>query len=59
MAVHAELLVRGGIYIMECLRLQELCKREVGRFHFVALPLRMGHATGSPVNPVAMVPLQS
>lgn len=55
LTVHVELLVRGGIPIIECLRLSELAEREVTRFQFVALPLNMPHATGSPINPVAIV----
>jgi kynurenine formamidase len=55
MAVHVELLVKGGIPIIECLRLRELAERRVASFEFVALPLNMPHATGSPINPVAIV----
>jgi kynurenine formamidase len=54
--VHAELLTRAGIFIMECLNLVELAARRAYRFQFVALPLRITGATGSPVNPVAILP---
>jgi len=55
LGVHAELLVEGGIFIMECLRLCELAERGVARFQFIALPLRLPTATGSPISPVAVV----
>jgi kynurenine formamidase len=55
MTVHAELLARGGIYIMECLNLIELARRRAARFLFVALPLRIPTATASPINPVALL----
>ena len=54
--VHAELLARAGIFIMECLNLVELADRKAYRFQFVALPLRITGATGSPINPVAILP---
>ncbi len=54
--VHAELLVRAGIFIMECLNLVELAARRAYRFQFIALPLRITGATGSPINPVAILP---
>lgn len=52
--VHAELLARGGIFILECLNLAELSAAGVYEFEFVALPLRIAGATGSPVNPIAV-----
>lgn len=55
LAVHVELLVRGGIYIMESLRLQELAARGAASFQFLALPLNLPKATGSPLNPVALL----
>jgi kynurenine formamidase len=53
--VHAELLVRAGIFIMETLDLRELARRDAHRFLFAALPLRITGATGSPINPVAII----
>ncbi len=53
--VHIELLVRGGIFIMECMRLIELAERQIYSFDFVALPLNIANATGSPISPVAIV----
>lgn len=54
--VHIELLVKGGIFIIEGLRLRELAKRRAYSFDFVALPLNMPQATGSPINPIALLP---
>ena len=53
--VHAILLVEAGIYILEALNLAELGRRRVYRFLFSVQPLRIAGATGSPVNPVAIV----
>jgi kynurenine formamidase len=55
LAVHAELLVHAGIPIMECLKLDELAATGARRFLFVGLPLRLDTATGSPLNPVAVL----
>lgn len=55
LSVHVELLVRGGVFIIESLRLQELAARGASRFEFVALPLNLPKATGSPINPVAIL----
>jgi kynurenine formamidase len=56
LAVHAELLTGAGAFIMECLDLAELARRRAYRFLFVALPLRLPTATGSPINPIAILP---
>lgn len=53
---HLILLVRGGIYIVENLFLEELSTRRAYEFVFVCLPLKMIGVTGSPVRPVALVP---
>jgi kynurenine formamidase len=55
MPVHVHLLVESGIHIVECLNLDELAAAGVGEFLFVALPLKIRGATGSPVRPVAIV----
>lgn len=55
MPVHVHLLVESGIHIIECLNLEELATAGVGEFLFVALPLKIRGATGSPVRPVAIV----
>jgi kynurenine formamidase len=55
MPVHVHLLVQSGIHIVECLNLEELAQTVVREFLFVALPLKLEGATGSPVRPVAIV----
>lgn len=55
MPVHVHLLVESGIHIIECLNLDELAAAGVSEFLFVALPLKIRGATGSPVRPVAVV----
>ena len=55
MPVHVHLLVEKGIHIIECLNLEELAAARVYEFLFVALPLKIRGATGSPVRPVAVV----
>jgi kynurenine formamidase len=55
MPVHVHLLVESGIHIVECLNLEELAAAGVSEFLFVALPLKIRGATGSPVRPVAVV----
>lgn len=54
MPVHVHLLVERGIHIIECLNLEELAKAGVKEFLFIALPLKIEGATGSPVRPVAV-----
>jgi kynurenine formamidase len=54
MPVHVHLLVEQGIHIIECLNLEELAKAAVKEFLFVALPLKLEGATGSPVRPIAV-----
>jgi kynurenine formamidase len=53
--VHTLLLIDNGIYIMESLDLEELARRRVYEFLFVALPVKIRGATGSMVDPVAVV----
>jgi kynurenine formamidase len=55
MPVHVHLLVESGIHIVECLNLEELAAAGITEFLFVALPLKIRGATGSPVRPVAVV----
>jgi kynurenine formamidase len=55
MPVHVHLLVESGIHIIECLNLEELAAAGVSEFLFIALPLKIRGATGSPVRPVAVV----
>jgi kynurenine formamidase len=54
MPVHVELLVRRGIYLLEHLVLEPLASDGVRDFLFVAAPLAITGASGSPVNPVAI-----
>jgi len=54
MPVHVHLLVERGIHIIECLNLEELAKTTVKEFLFVALPLKLEGATGSPIRPIAV-----
>ena len=53
--VHTRLLVEGGIYILESLDLEELAAAGVHEFLFVALPLKIAGATGSMLDPLAVV----
>jgi kynurenine formamidase len=53
--VHTLLLIERGIYIMESLDLEELAANGVREFLFVALPLRIRGATGSMIDPVAVI----
>ena len=55
MAVHVHLLVENGIHIIEALNLEDLARDGVVEFVFVAAPLKIRGATGSPVRPVAIV----
>jgi kynurenine formamidase len=53
--VHAILLVEEGIHILEVLNLEGLAQDGVREFLFVASPLKIVGATGSPVRPLALV----
>jgi kynurenine formamidase len=53
--VHTLLLIENGIYLMESLDLEELARNRVYEFLFVALPLKIRGATGSMVDPLAVV----
>jgi kynurenine formamidase len=52
LAVHTELLVRRGIYLVEYLHLAELAADACYTGLFAVGPLKVTGATGSPVNPV-------
>lgn len=54
--VHGVLLVEHGVYVIEVLDLEELARLRATEFLFVALPLKITGATGSPVRPVAVLP---
>ncbi len=53
--VHTLLLIQNAIYLMESLDLETLARERVYEFLFVALPLKIRGATGSMVDPVAVV----
>ncbi|MGH3033685.1 MAG: cyclase family protein [Gaiellaceae bacterium] len=53
--VHTHLLIEHGIYIMESLDLEELARDRAYEFLFVALPLKIRGATGSMIDPAAVV----
>ena len=52
--VHAFLLPKMGIQLIEMLNLEEIARDRVYEFLFVALPLRIIGGTASPVRPVAI-----
>jgi kynurenine formamidase len=54
MPVHQLLLRDQGIYLIELMSLDELARDGVFEFLFMAAPLRVRGATGSPLNPVAI-----
>ncbi|HYI66440.1 MAG TPA: cyclase family protein [Candidatus Limnocylindrales bacterium] len=53
--VHTLLLIEHGIYLFESLYLEDIARDQVHEFLFVALPLKISGATGSMVDPVAVV----
>ena len=53
--VHTLLLIERGIYIMESLDLEGLAKSGAREVLFVALPLKIRGATGSMIDPVAVI----
>jgi kynurenine formamidase len=53
--VHTLLLIQNAVYLMESLDLEALARERVYEFLFVALPLKIRGATGSMVDPVAVV----
>ena len=55
MPAHVHLLVESGIHIIECLNLEKLAADRVYEFAFVASPLKIRGATGSPIRPIALV----
>jgi kynurenine formamidase len=53
-SVHATLLVDRGVFIIENLRLDDLAAAGCWEFLFLALPLPLVGATGSPIRPLAL-----
>ena len=54
MPVHKHLLVESGIYIIEALNLEELSRKQIFEFVFVAAPLKIRGGTGSPIRALAL-----
>jgi len=55
LAAHVVLIARHGIHILEIVNLEELARDRVYTFLFIATPLKIKGATGSPVRPIASV----
>ena len=55
---HLHLLTQKGIYIIENLNLEDLARDRAWESVFVAAPLKLQGATGSPLRPLALVPPQ-
>ena len=53
--IHRRLLVEAGIHLFEVMNLGPLALLGAGEFLFVACPLKMVGATGSPLRPIAVV----
>jgi kynurenine formamidase len=53
--VHTRLLIENGIFIMEGLNLEEIGRNQITEFLFIALPVKIRGATGSMIDPVAVV----
>ena len=54
MPVHVHLLVESGIHIIEALNLEKLAAGGTYEFLFIAIPLKIRGATGSPIRPLAV-----
>jgi kynurenine formamidase len=52
---HVYLLAQKGLYIIENLNLEELARDRCCVFAFLAVPLKLEGATGSPDRPLALV----
>ena len=52
--MHVLMLVDHGIHLIEVMRLEDLARDRVYEFVFIAAPLPMAGATGSPVRPLAI-----
>jgi kynurenine formamidase len=52
--VHAYLLAERGVSFVEALWLEDLARDEIYEFVFIAAPLKMRGATGSPTRPLAI-----
>ncbi len=54
MPVHVHFLVESGIHIIEALNLEDLSRERIYEFVFIAAPLKIRGATGSPMRPLAL-----
>jgi kynurenine formamidase len=55
---HLILLARRGVYIIENMNLESIAAERISRFSFICTPLKFVGATGSPVRPIALVPVR-
>ena len=55
MRLHIAALRDLGIYLIELMDLDALAADEIYEFLFIAAPLRLSKATGSPMTPIAVV----
>jgi len=53
--VHTLLLIENAIYLFESIYLEDLARDRVYEFLFVALPIKVKGATGSMLDPVAII----
>jgi len=53
--VHTLLLIENAIYLFESIYLEELSRDKIYEFLFIALPIKIEGATGSMLDPVAIV----
>lgn len=53
--VHTLLLIENAIYLFESIWLEEIARERVHEFLFIALPVKVRGATGSMLDPVAVV----
>ena len=53
-SVHTYLFAERGVCLLEILWLEELAKDGVNEFAFIAAPIKLRGATGSPVRPLAI-----
>ncbi|HET6408110.1 MAG TPA: cyclase family protein [Chthoniobacteraceae bacterium] len=51
---HCHFLIEAGVPQIECLNLEELAGDGVSEFAFIAAPIRLRGATGSPLRPLAL-----
>ena len=53
-SVHTYLFAERGVCLLEILWLEELAKDGVNEFAFIAAPIKLRGATGTPVRPLAL-----